>query len=99
MKRILAGAVVSLAVIIFTVTGCNAKPSLKVSKKTVGPGEEITVEYKAAKGYKENAWIGIIPSEIDHGSESLNDQHDLSYKYLRGSTSGSFTSPWLKNRS
>ncbi|MFH1829846.1 MAG: Tudor-knot domain-containing protein [Pseudomonadota bacterium] len=91
MKRIFVGTVVSIAMFLFVATGCTAKPSLKITTKSVGPGEEITVEYKTPKGYKENAWIGIIPSNIEHGSEATNDKHDVAYTYLKGSTSGTFT--------
>ena len=31
-----------------------------------------------------NAWIGIVPSDIEHGLEAINDKHDLSYVYLNG---------------
>lgn len=74
---------------------CKPKPTLMLAKTTVGPGDAIVVEYKTPPGYKENAWVGIIPSEIEHGNETRNDRHDISYKYLKGSTSGtlSFTVP------
>jgi hypothetical protein len=45
----------------------------------------------AAPRYPNDAWIGVIPSEIAHGSEPVNDQHDVSYQYLSGRTSGEMT--------
>jgi hypothetical protein len=44
---------------------------------------------------KSNAWIGIVPSQIAHGSEATNDQHDIAYQYLQNRTSGTmnFTAP------
>jgi len=83
-------AVLAVAAVAFVATGCSSKPSIKLSRTTVGPGDMIVVEYTAPKGYQDNAWIGIIPSEIEHGNETRNDQHDITYKYLRGSTNGSF---------
>jgi hypothetical protein len=35
--------------------------------------------------------VGIIPSEVPHGSESVNDRNDLTYQYLRGRTGGVLT--------
>lgn len=64
--------------------------TLRLSNNTVKPGETIQVNFTAPSGYASNAWIGIIPSDIQHGSEALNDQHDLSYKYLSKQTSGTF---------
>ena len=89
-RRLISLAVLAIAVAAFIVTGCSTKPKMKLSKTTVGPGDMIVVEYTAPKGYQDNAWIGIIPSEIEHGNETRNDQHDITYKYLKGSTNGTF---------
>lgn len=70
-------------------------PSLWMDKLEFAPGEAITLHFTAPPGLPTNAWIGIIPSDIPHGDESVNDQHDISYKYLDGMTSGTmpFTAP------
>lgn len=83
-------AVLAIAAVALIATGCSTKPKIKLSKTAVGPGDMIVVEYTAPQGYQNNAWIGIIPSEIEHGNETRNDQHDISYKYLKGSTAGTF---------
>ncbi|MBN2620246.1 hypothetical protein JXB22_04065 [candidate division WOR-3 bacterium] len=70
---------------------CGQQASLSVDKTIVAPGAEITVTFTAGSGFKENAWIGIIPSNIPHGKESQNDEHDLVYKYLDNKTEGTFT--------
>jgi|GEM_PF-6712072 len=62
--------------------------SLTLEKNTFAPGEEIKVVFTAPAGLAESAWIGIIPSNVEHGSEPVNDQHDLTYRYFK-STSGS----------
>lgn len=67
------------------------KASLKLTKHDYQPGETITVKYKALDSFAANAWIGIIPSNIAHGNETVNDQHDISYKYMKKSTAGSMT--------
>jgi hypothetical protein len=66
-----------------------------LNKTTFSPGEEIRVSFVALPTKTSNAWIGIIPSQIPHGNELVNDHHDLSYQYLRGGTFGElvFTAP------
>ncbi len=78
----------------FTVAG-TATPatavSLTLDKKVVTPGEAIAVQFTTPAGFATNAWVGIIPSDVQHGSESVNDEHDLAYQYLNGQTSGTLT--------
>jgi len=64
--------------------------SLKTDKSTYAPGETIKVEYNADGAWEKNAWIGIIPSTVAHGKESINDENDIEYKYLEKSTKGTF---------
>ncbi|MEC7118944.1 MAG: hypothetical protein VXW65_03440, partial [Pseudomonadota bacterium] len=54
-------------------------------------GEQVQVSFRAPAGLPNNAWIGVIPSHIPHGDESVNDQHDVAYRYLQGRTSGTMT--------
>ena len=61
---------------------------LKLDKASFAPGEEINVHFSASSDYAENAWVGIIPAHIEHGSEAVNDGHDLTYQYLKKRTSG-----------
>ena len=71
----------------FFMASCGAKEGkneLKVDKTTVKAGEQITVTFVAQEGMDKNAWIGIVPSDIEHGLEAINDKHDLSYVYLNG---------------
>lgn len=70
-------------------------PSLSLGKLVFTPGEEISVSFKAPTSYADNAWVGIIPSSVAHGSEVTNDQNDLTYQYLRKKTSGTllFSAP------
>ena len=65
-------------------------PRMELDKAVYAPGEAMTLRWSAPV-YPANAWIGIIPSAIPHGSESVNDQHDITYQYLGGKTSGSFS--------
>jgi hypothetical protein len=65
-----------------------AAQSLRLDRTAVAPKERITVTFSGAAGYADNAWIGIIPSHVDHGREAVNDRYDLTYQYLRGKPSG-----------
>lgn len=71
--------------------GGKGKPTLKLEKTDFEPGEKIMVSYRIPASYRENAWVGVIPSNVPHGDESLNDQYDLSYFYLKKQTSGVLT--------
>ena len=66
----------------------KSNPQILLNKTTFAPTEEIQVSFVALSTFASNAWVGIIPSDIPHGSEAVNDQHDLSYQYLSRRTSG-----------
>ncbi len=65
------------------------KPRIYLNKTLFAPGEKIKISFKASKSYGENAWIGIIPSNIKHGEAEVNDLHALTYQYLDKKTKGS----------
>lgn len=69
----------------------SSAASLKLTRDRYAPGEAIVVNFTAPEGYASNAWIGIIPSRVPHGSEAENDRHDLSYQYLQKRASGNMT--------
>lgn len=75
--------------------GAKPKNTLKTDKESYSKGQEIVVTFTSQKGLAKNAWIGIIPSNIKHGSEAENDKFDVSYQYLEGKTKGTmkFTAP------
>ena len=68
---------------------------LKLEKSEFEPGEEIGVSFTAPGEWGSAAWVGIIPSNVPHGSEAKNDEHDIDYHYLDMRTSGVliFTAP------
>ena len=76
----------------FTVQRVDAsEASLRLDRTTVPVGQEFAVHFTAPKGLPENAWVGIIPSNVPHGDEETNDQHDVDYQYLKGRTDGTLT--------
>jgi len=90
MKNILK-RLACLVIVLSGLCGCAEKSSLTLGKKVFAPGESIEVHYVVKEPAKENGWVGLLPSEVPHGDESVNDQADLSYKYLSGSVEGKFT--------
>lgn len=81
---------ICVVALVFVLGACSSGPSLKPDKTTVKRGGEVTVAWTAPSSFAKNAWIGIIPSKIPHGSEATNDEHDVTYLYLNGKTSGTF---------
>jgi hypothetical protein len=63
---------------------------LELHETVYEPGQTVTVSFKVPEGLSTNAWAGVVPSHVPHGSEATNDQHDLQYRYLSGKTSGTF---------
>ncbi|WP_375559173.1 hypothetical protein ACE193_15725 [Bernardetia sp. OM2101] len=68
---------------------------LSLERTTFTPGEKIMLTFKVSQKLDKRPWIGIIPSEIEHGDESRNDMHDVSYKYFDNQENGviEFMSP------
>ena len=69
-------------------TSAPMKGTVALTQTVVEPGEEITVNFTAEGNLGNNAWIGIVPSEIKHGDENENDEHDIAYQYTGDKTSG-----------
>ena len=91
-RRLICLVIIALAAALLSACA-ESGPSLKLSKMTVGKGEPIQVKWTAPGTYAKDAWVGIVPAEIPHGSEAENDKHDLSYQYMKGNTSGTFQFP------
>ncbi len=83
--------VASVSFTVGTVTVTNSSVSLTLPKKSYKPGETISLQFTASSAFPGDAWVGIIPSSIQHGSEDVNDQNDITYQYLEKRTSGTLT--------
>lgn len=66
----------------------SAQPELSLEKSVFTTGEKILVRYTADMNWPSDAWIGIIPSSVSHGSEELNDQYDITYQYIEHHVQG-----------
>ncbi len=90
MRKVL---VLALVFCVFVVVSCGEKirkekMTLKLEKEIFSPGEEIRVRFTARSSFDRSAWIGIVPSNIPHGSESKNDENDLTYEYIENKVLG-----------
>ncbi len=65
---------------------------LKMGKSSFQSTESIDFTFIVPE-LPDDAWIGIVPAEIPHGDEAVNDEHDSSYKFLEGRTRGAFSLP------
>jgi hypothetical protein len=63
---------------------------LSLDKNSYAPKEEIRLTFTAPATFGPKAWVGLIPSDVPHGSEDENDRHDVSYQYLEKKTQGLF---------
>ena len=84
--RMNSGDGVELTSVTFTVTAADYKATLKLNKTTFSPGEEIVVTFTTSMPLPKTAWLGIIPSNVTHGTSDENDRHDVSYQYVEGKT-------------
>jgi hypothetical protein len=66
----------------------DMSPSIVIQKTNYSPGEQIQVRFTAPSSYASDAWIGIIPSSVSHGSEANNDMYDIAYIYIQKRTNG-----------
>jgi tetratricopeptide (TPR) repeat protein len=96
-----AGKAASLALTSFAVAaggtgvGSEVAPSgqasLRLAQTRFVQGEPIQVHFTAPATWPGDAWVGIIPSTVAHGSEAENDRHDITYQYLKKRASGTLT--------
>src|SRR3970040_51676 len=72
-------------IVVLTPLVALGQAKMTINKTTVNPGEPIELRYSTGGWAKQSAWIGVIPSNIPHGNESVNDQHDVDYQYIQES--------------
>ncbi len=66
----------------------HAEATLVLNKTEFSPGEKIRVSFTAPRHWSSDAWIGILPSHIPHGSEAVNDEYDVEYQFIENRASG-----------
>ncbi len=70
-------------------TVSKAGTTLKLAQTLYAPGESISLNLSSSK-IPANAWVGLIPSHVAHGSAYRNDQHDITFQKIKGKASGEF---------
>ncbi|MFZ5483080.1 MAG: hypothetical protein ACOZB0_02515 [Pseudomonadota bacterium] len=73
------------------VEGGTGTATLSLEQTRFVQGEPITVRFTAPSTWPRDAWVGIIPSNIPHGDERQNDNHDITYQYLEKRSTGTLT--------
>lgn len=94
MSLALLGLILALQLV--SPTTASAQNNCLILDKTVfAPGEPIDVRFSASADFPNNAWVGLIPSNVPHGSEVTNDNHDIQFHHLEGQATGvlTFTAP------
>lgn len=72
-------------------TNTIVSSEITTDKLTYASGDTITVSYNLTGDTNEGAWIGIIPADTVHDSETEADAVDVDYEYLNGSEKGTVT--------
>ena len=58
------------------------EPELTLDAEYYLPGAEILVNYKVPADFEDDAWVGLIPSEVEHGDEEVCDEFDLDFHLI-----------------
>lgn len=64
---------------------------VQTDKRIYHPNEPVVVTFRVPGNFIDKGWLGLIPSNIEHGLSSKNDQHDMAYKYTGKEKSGTYT--------
>lgn len=74
--------------------------SLSLPRVRFKPGNKLQLSFTTPSGLPFNAWIGIMPHELEHGPQSVRKTNDIEAKSLDGKTSGSleFITPALEKQ-
>ncbi len=72
-----------------------SEANIYLNKYNFRPNETIIVNYTAPSSVGKTAWIGIVPADVQHGSEAINDQNDIANHHLNRKKTGvlRFTAP------
>lgn len=75
--------------------GAPDGPAVLLDRRIYEPGERMTVQWRSPGTYDADAWVGMIPDIVPHGSETDGDAADLTWVRLgqRRAGSASFLAP------
>jgi len=66
----------------------NMQNYINLNSSSYRAGDTISIDFSVTGQLKNDAWIGLIPSNVPAGSEAENDRYDKTYKYLKGMKAG-----------
>lgn len=65
------------------------RASIKLAEgASIAPGGTLKVDFAVPLGFEKKAWIGIVPSQIEHGSAATNAAAELGREDLEGRAKG-----------
>ncbi|EES50191.1 Ig-like domain-containing protein [Clostridium botulinum] len=84
--------IMAFAIILGNSINAWAASSITTDKSVYAPGEKIYVTYKLdnVNLLKKLPWIGIVPANVPHGSEEVNDRNDVAFQRPTNSSNLSF---------
>lgn len=91
-----SNSVIGLCVALFFFTnGSGYSQTMEIDKSIYDKGEIIRITFTKTDSTPGKAWVGIIPSSVPHGSEAVNDENDIIYRFIEDHPDGklSFRAP------
>jgi hypothetical protein len=75
----------------------NIQPSLRLPHDAYWRGTLVQVAFTAPSGYTSDAWVGLMSSEVPHGSALENAGQTIDHRYLEGVNQGvlEFAAPMM----
>jgi hypothetical protein len=61
---------------------------LRLNKTVFSPNEIIQVNFELLTNVSDRAWIGVVPSHVPHINDTVNDENDLSWKWMDNTSGG-----------
>lgn len=91
-----SNSVIGLCIALFFFTnGSGYSQTMEIDKSIYDKGEIIQITFTKTDSTPGKAWVGIIPSSVPHGSEAVNDENDIIYRFIEDHPDGklSFRAP------
>lgn len=100
MKNIIEKIIFIVSIVIGIIVAISSKAFaanvVYTDKEIYKPGETITVTYSVDNTsiFGQAPWIGLVPADVSHGSEYVNDCNDIAYYHVSGKSQVlTFTAP------
>ena len=77
------------------------EPQLRLDKVSVKPGEQVTVHFRAPGCLGSEAWVGLVPAAVPHGTSETSDRQRVGPRRFLGKQKDgtvTFTAPETPGR-